>query len=67
MENMLCAKEVGKILGLSSRSACRLMASGKVQSCRVGRGERALRTTLEKVTAYQARQFKRAGVGASRG
>lgn len=65
METLLCSKEVGKILGLSSRSAWRLMASGKIQSCRVGEGNRVLRTTPNKVAAYQAQQFKRAGIAAS--
>jgi hypothetical protein len=62
-ERLLTAGEVGERLRLSERSAHRLMASGAIASCRIGPGERLLRTTAGRVVDYQAVRF---AVGAVR-
>jgi hypothetical protein len=53
----LCAKEVGAILGVSERSALRLMSSGQIESFRCG--GKLWRTTTAKVKDYQEREFER--------
>jgi prophage antirepressor-like protein len=57
MEPLLRAKDVAKILDLSTRSATRLMATGAIESCRVGTGLRLIRTTASRVERYQAARF----------
>jgi hypothetical protein len=56
----LTPKDVADILGLSIRSACRLMATGHIVSCRVGPGGRLLRTELAHVEDYRRRQLAKA-------
>lgn len=54
----LCPKEVAAILGVSPRSASRLMASGHIESFRVGTGEKGWRTTRRQVDEYAAHRFE---------
>ncbi len=53
----VCPKEVAQILGISERSALRLMATGEIESFRAGR--KLWRTTLAKLERYQQSGFER--------
>ena len=53
----VCPKEVAQILGISERSALRLMAGGEIESFRAGR--KLWRTTLSKIERYQQAGFDR--------
>ena len=52
----LCAKEVGLSLGVSTRTAQRLLNTGEIAAFRVGK---LLRTTEAEIGIYVARQFER--------
>ena len=52
----LCPKEVADVLGVSERTALRLMAGGEIASFRV---RTRWRTTIEKLEEYQAKGFAR--------
>ena len=54
----LCAKEVAKLMGVSVRTAQRLMASGDLKSFSVGK---SLRTDMEHVLEFVAKQFELQG------
>lgn len=55
-EPCLAPKEVAALLGISERSALRLMASQEIESFRVGR---LWRTTADRVAAFIRRQIER--------
>jgi excisionase family DNA binding protein len=55
---LLCPKDVARLLSVSPRTASRLMASGEIESCRVGPRHWRLRTTAERVFRYQQRRFQ---------
>lgn len=55
IEKCLCAKEVATVLGISERSATRLMASGELEAFKV-RGK-LWRTTPSKLREYKLREF----------
>lgn len=59
-EKLLCAKDVAGILGISERSAARLMLRQDIHSCLIGPGEKLRRTVRAKVEAYKRRQWQRA-------
>jgi hypothetical protein len=57
MPRYLCPKEIAGMLGVSVRSAQRLMASGDIESFKCG--PRLWRTTQEQLSLYVADQFAR--------
>jgi hypothetical protein len=61
-EKLLHAGDVATILGISERSALRLMTTGAIESCRIGPGERLVRTVRPHVESYRQRQFDKARV-----
>jgi excisionase family DNA binding protein len=56
MDRCLCAKEVATVLGVSERTALRLMRSGEVEAFRVGK---LWRTTPDKIEAYRSSAFEK--------
>ena len=60
----LCPKEVGKRLGISTRSAQRLMHTNRIRSFQAG--PRLLRTTHELVEEYMVDQLQRRVAEAAR-
>ena len=60
-DQCLSPKEVATLLGVSERTATRLLCSGAVEAFKV-RGK-LWRTTAAKVAAYQQREFARYRIG----
>jgi excisionase family DNA binding protein len=56
MMSTLAPKEVAGQLGISERTAARLMAEQRIESFRVGR---LWRTTQERLELYVSKQFER--------
>ena len=55
IEKCLCAKEVAEVLGISERSATRLMSAGEIGSFKVR--AKLWRTTPSKLSEYKKREF----------
>ncbi len=52
----LCAKDVAVLLGVSERTAARLMSAGEIEAFRI---RRLWRTTRDRVEAYKLAGFDR--------
>lgn len=57
LEKCLCPKEVATLLGISERTAIRLMLSRQLAAFKVN--GKLWRTTASRVRAYQSTQFAR--------
>jgi excisionase family DNA binding protein len=57
--SFLCPKEVARTLGVSERTAARLMASGEIASFRVGKLWRCQLADVERYVERQYRRYRR--------
>ena len=53
---LICPKEAATLLGVSVRTAQRLMRQGEIAACKIGK---LWRTQAEDVAAYRARAYER--------